>query len=132
MYRIYLFEEEVDLDIEKIRVVVKEPNEMAEILEVEDSLKSFQKLVGGLIESVRSVFPEPFSIYINEEGKLLELTPNIVLPYGDWVAGTVVVLAHTEDGGNQSLSEEEAGKIATIVNALGINFIGGIDFGTND
>lgn len=105
-----------------IRVVVKKPLELAEIVMVENSLASFQKIVGGYIESVGSIFPYPFCMYINEEGKLIELTPNIVLPHGDYVAGTLVVLSTDGEGNNIGLTEAEAERITNILNPLGNYF----------
>lgn len=106
-----------------IKVVVKQPYKKAEITEVENSLESFQKIVGGHIEFVPSVFQYPIGIYCNEEGKLEGLPPNIVLPHGDFAAGTIVVISTDLYGNTIGLTESQAERCAELLNILG-NYFG--------
>lgn len=49
-----------------------------EVMEIEDTLESLQKMVGGYIEVVYP-FDDPVGLIVNEEGKILKLPPNRVL-----------------------------------------------------
>lgn len=74
----------------KIHVMVKEPGEKWERREVDNTLRAFQGLVGGYIETV-TVTPGRLALIVNKEGKLQGL-PGNVLFRGDWLAGTVVAV----------------------------------------
>ena len=58
-----------------IRVILCRPNEMAEVIEMEDSLESMQKMVGGLIEEYMP-WEDEVAIICNEEGKMMGLPLN--------------------------------------------------------
>lgn len=62
----------------KIRVLVKEPGKPAEVREIENTLEAFRAIVGGHIEAVR--ISDDIACYINEEGKLQDLAPNLLVP----------------------------------------------------
>ena len=62
-----------------IKILVKEPGEYPEIREVEDKLKSYQKIVGGYIETVP--IAKNLILVCNEEGILLNLSVNIINNY---------------------------------------------------
>ncbi len=57
-----------------IRVMVFEPGKVGEVRWVENTLESFQNIVGGHIEGV-GVFKDVM-IYVNEEGRLIGLPEN--------------------------------------------------------
>jgi hypothetical protein len=115
------YEELVELSKE-IRAVVKNPREKAQIVTIEDSLESLQKCVGGDIEWVGGIFPHPIGLYANEEGKLIGLEPNIVLPSGDYVAGSIVVVSTDKEGNTIGLEGDVAYRVALILDACGIYF----------
>ena len=75
---------------EKIRVMVKEPGEKWQRREVDNTLRTFQGLVGGHIETV-TVTPDRLVLIVNEEGKLQELPENVLFR-NDWLVGTVVAV----------------------------------------
>lgn len=84
---------------EKIHVMVKEPGHNAkwERREVENTLRTFQGLVGGYIETVTVC--DGLVLIVNEEGKLMNMEPNV--PFrGDWLVGTVVAVGLDKDGEN--------------------------------
>ena len=74
---------------ERISVVRKKPGEQAELVEIDNTLKALQKEVGGYIETV--TLATDAVIICNEEGRLLNLKPNI-----DWMGvgwfGTILVV----------------------------------------
>ena len=67
---------------EMLRVILCEPGETAEVVEIEDELESMQDLVGGLIEPYDPFYSETDPRYenvilvCNEEGKLMQLPLN--------------------------------------------------------
>ena len=75
---------------EKIHVMVKEPGEKWQRREVDNTLRTFQGLVGGHIETV-TVTPDRLVLIVNEEGKLQELPENVLFRI-DWLVGTVVAV----------------------------------------
>lgn len=75
---------------EKIHVMVKEPGEKWQRREVDNTLRTFQGLVGGHIETV-TVTPDRLLLIVNEEGKLQELPENVLFR-NDWLVGTVVAV----------------------------------------
>ena len=56
-------------------IVVKEVGKRPEVREIEGTLKEMQKIVGGYIEAV--YLPDQIAVVCNEEGKLMELRPNM-------------------------------------------------------
>lgn len=83
----------------KIAVYVKEPGKSPEIRCVPNTLKAFQKIVGGYIETV--TVSSKSVVICNEEGRLLGLSPNCVFhsPYTTSfeLFGTIVVAGYKDD-----------------------------------
>lgn len=75
-----------------INVLVKKPGKEPEAIEIENELEPFQKAVGGFIEVIRP-FPEEYHLLLicNEEGKWLNLRPNIVIGT-EIIVGTVLIV----------------------------------------
>ncbi len=78
-----------------ITILKIEPMCKPEVVTVENTLHTFQQLVGGFIE-VLSV-SDTVCIIVNEEGKLNGLTPNRRFN-GDILVGTILVVG--KDGEN--------------------------------
>ena len=95
---------------EKITVLLLEPEQEAKVIELDNSLESMQKTVGGNIEVIYP-FTNDSCIVCNEEGKLLGLPLNRAL-YDDcdkiWevIAGTSFICG-TDDENFTSLSEQQ-------------------------
>lgn len=96
-----------------MKVLVVEPRRNPYVLEIDGSLTSMQKLVGGMIQAIYP-FEEPVALVCNEEGKLLGLPPNRFLchpdtglPY-DYICGTFFLCSAPPDSEEFcSLSEEQ-------------------------
>ena len=58
-----------------INVLLCKAGERAELVEIKDSLESFQKMVGGLIEEYMP-FEDDVALVCNDEGKMLGLPLN--------------------------------------------------------
>ena len=72
-----------------MRVVIKEPGQAPQIVSIDGSLKSMQKLIGGHIQHVS--IKEGIGLLVHEEGKILGLDKNFHLSkYNDTICGPVV------------------------------------------
>lgn len=97
--------------MEKIcAMLVKADSETLTLTEsFEHSLENMQKAVGGYIEAVR--ISDDIVMWVNEEGKLNDLTPNFNLNgVGDLlldvVVGDVVITGTNEEGDTTSLTHD--------------------------
>ena len=84
-----------------MRVIMVEPRKTAYVTEIGDDLKSMQKAVGGLIETVYP-YEELVALVCNEEGKINGLTPNRALydennEIYDIISGTFIVCGLSDD-----------------------------------
>jgi Domain of unknown function (DUF3846) len=86
----------------RITAIIVEPNKTPRVEVIDNTLKTFQKLVGGYIEKV-SLSPT-IDVIINEEGKLIGLEPNFRTKY-DVIVGTAVFVSHKGEEFS-SLSED--------------------------
>ena len=72
----------------KIKVIIKRPDEeYGHVTNISPRLENLQKTVGGYIETISN---DAFTIICNEEGKLLNLEPNMRY-CGDVLRGTIIV-----------------------------------------
>lgn len=93
----------------KIKVLALRVMERPQVEELEADLKTYQKFVGGLIQSVP--VDDNVDLICNDEGKLLGLPLNRPLWGGqDWVAGNCFVVAADDAGEFVSLSEDQIAK----------------------
>jgi hypothetical protein len=88
-----------------IKAIILEPDQVARVEVIENSLSNLQRIVGGRIECLRM---DGHDIIINEEGKYLDLEPNFVIQNGnDYVAGTAIFVGVDYDEGEfKSLSDD--------------------------
>ena len=95
-----------------MRILVVEPERRPEALEIDGSLKSMQKIVGGLIEAIYP-FEEAVALVCNDEGKLMNLPMNRVLRDSDGqiydvISGTFFLCGAPEDCDHfTSLTQEQ-------------------------
>ena len=64
-----------DSERDKLRIIVCRVDERAEVIEIEDSLKAMQEVVGGLIQEYMP-FEDEVALIVNEEGKMTGLPLN--------------------------------------------------------
>ena len=101
-----------------IRVMVIKPGHVPEITEIENTLKGFQEVVGGYIETVPlESIDDDLRVVLNEEGKNIGLPMNRVWkPYGvggyavDIMVGTIFIVSTHLDG-FASLTDEQIKKL---------------------
>lgn len=91
---------------EKVKCLLVKPNEEPKVIEIPNTLESFQNVVGGLIEVVR--LSETVYLVCNEEGKLLNLPFNREIFSGkDYIAGDFIICAFDKNEDPTSLDKEE-------------------------
>lgn len=62
--------------MERINVIVKDPGEPPRMETIDNTLEALQALVGGWLEAIPT--PDPATaVYVNEEGRLDGLEPNV-------------------------------------------------------
>ena len=88
----------------KIKILYKETEKEPKIMEIEDKLEIMQELVDGLIEII------PYNdvlIVCNDEGKLLNMKPNILFDY-DYIAGNCFFVGDDyKNAGFKSLTDKQ-------------------------
>lgn len=103
----------------KIRILYKEVGKEPQIMFIDNTLEAKQKLVGGLIEVVPY---EDVLIICNEEGKILNMPPNLVFEY-DYIAGNCFVIGDDYKNANfKSLTDEEIIKYREDLKERSFNF----------
>ena len=85
-----------------MRVVMVEVGRKACEMELEDSLASMQRAVGGLIQAVYEPGGRDAALICNEEGKLLGLPVNqaatdMAAIYNDVIVGNAILIGTTEE-----------------------------------
>lgn len=99
-----------------IKVMVKRPYEKAEVIEIDNELKSWQEKVGGIIQVVSMPGIEEVDIICNDEGKLHALDGNFFLPeYEDCIVGTAVMVSYNDEGEFISLTDEQVKKATSYI-----------------
>ena len=89
----------------KITILIKEPGQAWHPAEVEDTLETYQKIVGGYIEGFFTNY-RGLHFFCNEEGKLLDLKPNIFCG-DDLIVGTIFAVRSDDEGEFASVTQED-------------------------
>lgn len=96
-------------------VVTKLPGQAAEVQDVEDlSLRFLQSCVGGSIELVR--LSREWAMWVNEEGLLKGLEPNMLMPT-QIIVGPVVVTS-LSGGKTVGLQPEDVEEVRITLDAM--------------
>ena len=97
----------LDVPKGKIRILFKAVGQPAKMVTIPNTIRAKQRLVGGLIEVVQY---EDVLLVCNEEGKILNMPPNLVFDY-DYIAGNCFVIGDDyENGDFRSLTLDEIEK----------------------
>ena len=94
----------------KLKGLLVAENKLPEVVEIPDTLKSLQELVGGYIEYCYMPENEDVVLICNEEGKINGMGPNRDIGH-DIIFGPFFVIGDNPDiGENISLTEEQISK----------------------
>ena len=104
-----------------MKIVYKKVNEDAKVMEIENTLEAKQDLVGGLIEVVPYLNDDTL-IVCNEEGKLMNLKPNVLFDL-DYIAGDFFVIGDDyENADFKSLTDAQCEKIIKDLNSRAMKY----------
>ena len=108
-----------------MKMIIKNPGEKHLIKEMDDNLKLLQDMLGGYIEYpyIEPLHKQNIAMIVNEEGKLFNLPPSILLIHDgevcDMIAGSAIFvgLKYTEEGiENTDLTNEQIEFINKLIN----------------
>jgi hypothetical protein len=108
--------------MKKLRVVVAEPGQRAEVREIDGSYKTMCAIVGGYLEVVPVLWAEEgLDCWLNENGRIEGLEPNRLVraPRADswWdIYGTLFLARSNEEGDTVSLGADEAQALCDLLN----------------
>jgi len=92
-------------DPKKVKILYKKVGEKSKTIVIDNLLETKQELVGGLIEVVP--YMDNMLLVCNEEGKLMNLPPNVVFDL-DYIAGDFFIIGDDYERGDfKSLTPEE-------------------------
>lgn len=94
--------------MEKIKALYVKPNKLPEVVEIENSLKTFQKMVDGHIECAYLMGDDEVVLICNEEGKIRGMDFNRDIGH-DIIAGPFLIV-NDEGDDFGSLTEEQIKK----------------------
>jgi hypothetical protein len=90
-----------------IQVLVVPVDQKPYLKVIPNTLEALQEIVGGYIELVKT--SEGYNMICNEEGKLIDLTPNIYIHNRmDNICGTFFVCNNDDEGEFTDILKEEA------------------------
>ena len=105
--------------MKKLKILYKKIGREPVVMEIEDTLEKKQELVGGLIEVI------PYNdklIVCNEEGKIMNLKPNVIFDY-DYIAGNFFVVNDDyKNAGIKSLKNYEIEEIKKDLNKYSVKY----------
>lgn len=94
---------------DKIRALIVEPDKEPYEVDLENGLKSRQKIVGGLIEYCYLLDDDDVALICNEEGKIIGLPFNREIGH-DVICGNFIIVGDDGSGENLSLTDEQINK----------------------
>ena len=104
----------------RIRILFKAVGQPAKIVTIPNTLEAKQKLVGGLIEVIQY---DDVLLVCNDEGKLLNLPPNLVFE-SDYIAGNCFIIGDDyENGDFKSLTLDEIEKYKKDIDSKSMKYI---------
>ncbi len=108
-----------------LKVLLKEVGKDPIVKLVEDTLEAKQELVGGLIEVV--VYDDEILLVCNEEGKILNMKPNLAFDY-DYIAGDCFFIGDDfENGDFKSLTDEQIERIKEEIKERSLKYLSSDD-----
>lgn len=88
-----------------LKVAILNVNEDLVVKKIETNLESLQEIVGGLIEYV--YINDTLSVVINEEGKLMQLEPQLKFGRYDYLCGNIIFIRVNDELQNEDLTDED-------------------------
>ena len=93
--------------------VLKKPNELFELLDIKNDLKTIQNFVGGYIEEVH--LENKIIALVDEDGDFKDLKNNIIL-FDTIIKGNVLFVKESDDGSDfEGLNSEDILDVVSIL-----------------
>jgi len=103
-----------------MKAIIKKVGQLAEVVEIENTLKAMQTVVGGYIEIYPMPYDKKVDLVFNEEGKF-GLQPNVAFPeINDILFGDILVVGVGRQGANIGLDKLQARQAIIWLNMRGI------------
>ena len=98
---------------EKIKVILKKPNEKAYIQEIENTYETISSFCEGLIDITSLPYMDDIDVIVNDEFLINNMEPNIIIPeWNSIYAGPIVITGYDITTGNSiSLNEYQINKV---------------------
>lgn len=95
-----------------IKAVIVKPNQVPKLVDIEDDLRVYQNIVDGYIMPI-SIGNE-ITALVNEEGRLLGMSPNFAIGYTT-ILGPAVIVRDRGDIYYESLTENQINETYRII-----------------
>ncbi len=79
-----------------MKILIIEPSRPPKRAEIPHTLEAMQKVVGGYIEAIYP-FSDPVALVCDEEGKLKNKQPNLLIMKQDLIVGTFFICGLSEE-----------------------------------
>lgn len=117
-YKLNFTPEVENVPKDKVRIVVKKVKQAPSIELIDNTLEAKQKIVDGLIEIL--CLDNDIVMVCNEEGKCMNLEPNLLLDY-DYIAGDCFFIGDDyENADFKSLTEKQITEVEKFINKTSI------------
>ena len=102
----------------KIRIIIKKPYEKAEIIDMDNSLDKFKKIIGCRTAEF-CIFPQgkDIAMIIDDDGKYMQPHGNFVVPeFQDIIVGPCIFIATDRNGETIGLDDKQTKIITKYLN----------------
>ena len=105
----------------EVKILLKRVGLNPEVMMIPNTLEDKQRLVNGYIENVY-IDDLDVDLICNEEGKLLNMKPNLLFPY-DYIAGDCFFIGDDINHGEyKSLTDEQIQKIKEYIKDISVKY----------
>lgn len=103
---------------DKIKVVLKKPNEKAIVTVIDNEHEEFANYCDGLIDITKHPTIDDVDVVLNDMSLMKGMSPNIIVPeYEEIFAGPLIFVGYDSDiGKSLSLTDEQVDKVLNYIN----------------
>ena len=103
---------------EKIKVVLKKPNEKAIVTVIDNEHEEFANFCDGIIDIIKHPTIDDVDVVLNDVSLMKGMSPNIIVPECEEIfAGPLIFVGYDSDiGKSLSLTDEQVDKVLNYIN----------------
>ena len=103
---------------DKIKVVLKKPNEKEIVTFIDNEYEEFANYCDGLIDITKHPTIDDVDVVLNDMSLMKGMSPNIIVPeYEEIFAGPLIFVGYDSDiGKSLSLTDEQVDKVLNYIN----------------